>query len=142
MSSLSSRRRSARGFTLVELMIVVAVVAILASIAYPSYNDAVRKSRRGQAKADLLEVAQMAERFRTVNGTYAGFTVPTTKANSPSTGTARYTVAVSNATAAGYTLTATPVSGAGQERDAKCLALTLTQSGAKSATGSDPSVCW
>lgn len=141
MSKSPSRSRL-HGFTLIELMIVVAVVAILASIAYPSYNDAVRKSRRGQAKADLLEVAQLAERFRTVNGTYSGFTVPSGNANSPNTGTARYTLAVSNATAAGYTLTATPVSGAGQDNDAKCLALTITQSGAKSASGSDPSVCW
>ncbi|MDW7601742.1 prepilin-type N-terminal cleavage/methylation domain-containing protein, partial [Stenotrophomonas maltophilia] len=58
--------RLARGFTLIELMIVVAVVAILAAIAYPSYSEHVRKSRRAQAKADLVEYAQLAERFHTV----------------------------------------------------------------------------
>ena len=72
-------RSAAAGFTLIELMIVVAVVAILAAIAVPSYQEQVRKSRRAQAKADLVEYAQMAERFFTVNNTYVGFTLPTTQ---------------------------------------------------------------
>ena len=141
MSNLLPSRRGARGFTLIELMIVVAVVAILAAIAYPSYSDAVRKSRRGQAEADLLEIAQLAERFRTVNGSFNGFAIPATKTNSPNTGTARYRLAVAT-TASTFNLTATPVSGGGQEKDTKCLELSLTQAGVKGATGPDGVDCW
>ncbi|MCC4620365.1 type IV pilin protein, partial [Xanthomonas cassavae CFBP 4642] len=68
-----SQRAAGNGFTLIELMIVVAVVGILAAVAYPSYAEHIRKSRRAQAKADLVEYAQMAERSHTTNNTYASF---------------------------------------------------------------------
>ncbi|MFE0501807.1 type IV pilin protein [Lysobacter soli] len=142
MSKIQSRRGSVRGFTLIELMIVVAVVAILGAIAYPAYTDAVRKSRRGQAKADLLQITQVAERFRTVNGTYEGFEVPEAKQTSPEEGPARYEIEVSNRTASTFTLTATPVTGSGQEHDEKCMELSITQAGVKEASGSDPDACW
>ncbi len=77
---MSSRgNRLASGFTLIELMIVVAVVAILASIAYPSLPGIRAQGASRQAKADLLEYAQLAERFHTVNNTYVNFTLPTTQ---------------------------------------------------------------
>ena len=60
LSRMAAKR--APGFTLIELMIVVAVVAILVAIAYPSYQEQIRKSRRAQAKADLVEYAGLAER--------------------------------------------------------------------------------
>src|SRR5690554_6217446 len=90
-----SQRLTQTGFTLIELMVVVAVVAILAAIAIPSYQEQVRKSRRGQAQADLVELAQRAERSHTVNNTYAEFwdDVPTDHRVSPRTGTAYYNVA-------------------------------------------------
>ena len=142
----------ARGFTLIELMIVVAVVAILAAIAYPSYADSVRKGRRGQAKADLMELSQLAERWRTVNNTYVGFgnpggdgTLAGDLGRSPRTGDAYYAVRISNATANTFTLTADPVAGKGQDKDTRCLAMIIDQAGAKDvgtgATGS-PSDCW
>ncbi|WP_439844578.1 type IV pilin protein, partial [Aeromonas veronii] len=59
-----------RGFTLIELMIVVAVVAILAAIAYPSYNNYMAAAKRAEAKAVLLEAAQYLEREFTANGNY------------------------------------------------------------------------
>ncbi len=82
-----------RGFTLIELMIVVAVVAILSAIAYPSYTEHVRKSRRAQAKVDLVEYGQLAERFHTVQNTYSGFTLPT-NVSPREGGTAAYTLAL------------------------------------------------
>ena len=59
-----------RGFTLIELMIAVAVVGILAAIAYPSYQEHVRKARRADAQTALLELAQFMERHYTANGRY------------------------------------------------------------------------
>ena len=60
-----------RGFTLVELLIVVAIIGILAAIVYPSYQDSVRKSRRADAKAVMAEAAQFMERFYTENFCYS-----------------------------------------------------------------------
>ena len=59
-----------RGFSLIELMIAVAVVGLIASIAYPSYLDYVRKANRAEAQGSILELAQWMEREFTVNGTY------------------------------------------------------------------------
>jgi type IV pilus assembly protein PilE len=63
---------SSRGFTLIELMIVVAVIGILAAVAYPSYQDSVRKSRRADGQTALLQAVQVAERFFTRNNSYLG----------------------------------------------------------------------
>jgi len=144
-------RRAARGFTLIELMIVVGVVAILGAIAYPSYTDSVRKGRRGQAKADLLELAQLAERWKTVNNTYVGFGAPGGDCvlggnfgRSPRTGATAYYDVCINATATTFTLTARPLSGTDQARDTRCGQLSIDQAGVKTKSGSAASVsdCW
>ena len=123
------------GFTLIELMIVVAVVAILAAIAYPNYTEYVRKSRRAQAKADLVEYMQLAERFHTVQNTYVGFVLP--KTFSPREGgTAAYTLAPSQQTQSGLVITATP--GAAQASD-KCGTLSIDQASRKTPARSE---CW
>lgn len=136
-----SGMKSTHGFTLIELMIVVAVVAILAAIAYPSYQEQVRKSRRAQAKADLIEYAQAAERYFTVNNTYVDFELPTDK--SPREGTASHyglTPAGKFDTADTFTITATPQGGQTADR---CGNLTITNTGRKGKTGSaDLSECW
>ncbi|UHQ22181.1 type IV pilin protein [Lysobacter sp. 5GHs7-4] len=133
-------RTEARGFTLIELMIAVAIAGILVAVAVPAYQDSVRKARRGQAKADLMEISQQAERFRTVNGTYVGFDIPTGMGVSPRQGTAYYTIAIENRTVNGYTLTATPQGS--QVQDSLCGALGLNAAGTKSAASSDISRCW
>lgn len=103
-----------RGFTLIELMITVAIVGILAAIAFPSYQEFIAKSRRSEAKAELLKAEGWLERFYNENNRYtqagsatanAAFTTKFRQA--PATGSANYTVTASFATTA-YTLTFVP----------------------------------
>ncbi|KAF1686161.1 pilus assembly protein PilE [Pseudoxanthomonas broegbernensis] len=123
----SRRARRVRGFTLIELMITVVIVAILVALAYPAYNDHVRKARRAQAKADLVEYAQLAERWHTVNNTYASFDPGVTQ--SPREGsTVYYAVEVSDLGAATFTITATPQGGQTADR---CGTLTINQVGVR-----------
>jgi type IV pilus assembly protein PilE len=121
---LAKRRHAqARGFTLIELMIVVAIVAIIAAVALPSYFGSVRKSRRADAITALNQIAQAQERWRANNASYttvltnAGLNVP-----NPSSG--YYTLAVSSVSGTGYTATAT-AAGA-QLKDTTCTSMTLT----------------
>ena len=120
---------SSRGFTLVELMIVVAIVGILAAVAYPSYQDSVRKSRRADGKTALLQSVQVAERWFTQNNTYAGTPVAAASAEG------HYTLAfVGNATT--FTITATP---GGLQASDPCGALTVNELGVKGGGMAD---CW
>lgn len=122
------------GFTLVELMIVVGIVAILAAIAIPAYNDQVRRSRRAAAQGILTEVAQCMERFNTSNGTYVGGDAGCQPAVSPF-----YNYVINVASRNTYTVTAAPDSASGQTNDA-CGTLGLNQAGQKTHTsGTD---CW
>ncbi len=127
----------ARGFTLIELMIVVAVIAILASIAYPSYQEYVRKARRGLAKADLVEYAQLAERSRTVNNTYANFALPANKSPREANSPAMYNISFAqDPTASSITIQAVPTGG--QTKD-KCGTLSINQAGVKTPADAG---CW
>lgn len=123
-------------------MVVVAVVAILATIALPSYQDSVRKSRRGQAKADMLEITQALERHYTIQRDYSSFVVPPTFEQSPRQGEADYVITGFAAmTATAYELTATPQGG--QVNDTRCGTLRIDSRGRKFVSGSDPVAdCW
>jgi type IV pilus assembly protein PilE len=128
----SDHRRRSGGFTLIELMIAVAIVGILAAIAYPSYQEQIRKGRRADAMAQLVTLAQAYERFYTSNNTYEGFwdTVPAAQKNSPTEGTAYYTLERTAETRTAFTITAERQSAGNQTSD-RCGDLTINQAGTK-----------
>lgn len=142
-------QKPSRGFTLIELMITVAIVGILAAVAYPSYQDSVRKSRRADAKAVLLEAAQWMERFYTENNRYdqdtggTAVALPTSLAASPKDGATKYYNIAFNPAAAQstFTLRATPTSNGGQDND-PCGYLTLNNLGQKGVESSTVEKCW
>lgn len=133
---------SAKGFTLIELMIVVAVIGILAAIAYPSYQDSIRKSRRADAKSALLELAQFMERNYTLSNRYdldsGGVAVALPFTETPKDGTAKYyDLTISASAAQSFTLAAAPKNA--QASDV-CGTLSITNTGVKAATGTGQ--CW
>jgi len=115
------------GFTLIELLIAIAIVGILAALAYPSYQDSVRKTHRAEAQGDLMELASFMERYYTENNAYTGAVLPFTQ--SPRTGAAYYTIAVNIPDALTYTITATAQALGGQSSDT-CGDMTVTNTGA------------
>jgi type IV pilus assembly protein PilE len=104
--------KKARGFTLLELMIVVAIVAILAALAITSYGKQVRKSKRAEAKQVLADWAVRQEKYRSNNASYATcdqLLSPGTCANFNSSNVYKnYTFAVTAQSATGFTMTAVP----------------------------------
>jgi len=130
------------GFTLIELMVVVAVIGVLAAIAVPSYTQYIERGYRSGAKAALLDAAQFMERYRSVNFKYVDAAdvapaLPATLQVSPKEGSKRYDIALV-ATATSFTLTATPSGWV----DGNCGNLTLTNLGEKGQASGDANSCW
>jgi type IV pilus assembly protein PilE len=127
------------GFTLIELMVAVVIIAILASVAYPAYQDSVRKGRRVDAKVALMEAAQIMERYFTENMTYA--TAPTTLIPATSTN-GDYAVSLVTNTASSFQLKAVPSST--RQTGDPCGTYTLDGAGNKDVTGGTltKSACW
>jgi type IV pilus assembly protein PilE len=162
MMQLNPRYRTPhRGFTLIELMVTIVVIAILAAIAIPSYQNSVRHSRRTDAKSALLDLAAREQNLyatTTAYGStpasvgYSGAAFPVTVGSGYYSVNVTLTAAVAptsstvTGTPAGFTLVATPVAGTTQAGDTACASFTLTSAGQQSALTSggtdNTSICW
>lgn len=168
MSAHRSRARtSQQGFTLIELVIVVAIVGILAAVAYPSYRESVLKGRRAEARAALMELMQQQERFMTQRNTYMSFTnsAGTAAAVSPSQTSVPFKIfSGDQGTNPAYWLSASQCPAATEGgtapaintcvqvvatptfTDSKVNVLTMTSTGVKACTGAasstNPALCW
>lgn len=138
-------RRFSRGVTLIELLTVVAVIAILASVAVPSYRRYLIRAQRTEAKVALLQLQTAQEKFYMQNNAFtdkiadappAGLGIP----NSTETGKYAVTVVVTGQT---YVATADPTTTGGQKDDKDCAAFTITEKGVRGVTGTKPvQTCW
>ena len=156
---LHARTPCSRGFTLMELMIVVVIATILVSIAVPSYLSEVRQSRRAEAKTAVLDLASREERYFSTNGSIYSITptdlgYPGGAFPAPVGSDNYYTITVcspaancdpnANVPAApSYYITVTPVAGGSQAGDTQCQSFSVDSTGQQFATGTIPSQqCW
>lgn len=139
-----------RGFTLIELMITVAIIGILASIAYPSYTKYVREARRAEAQSEMLRIQLGLEKWRANRASYRSDATPSVPGSATTNTPANagfsnintyYTYTITGTTGSAYTINATAVAGKSQVNDVaggtSCTPLTLDQGGAKGPAG-----CW
>lgn len=134
-----------QGFTLIEIMIVLAIIGIVAAIAVPSYASYITKANRTDAMQFLLEVAGEQQRFFSENNAYAsamsalGYGTEDT-AGSPE---GHYTISISAPdNASSYVLSATPADGSTQVKDDVCQVFTVDSTGAKGNAGGSSDDCW
>lgn len=125
------KAKGSRGFTLIELMIAVAIVALLAAVAYPSYQNAMIKGRRAAAQTALADVAQRQQQFLLDNRAYAG-TTAALKLTLPSDVTSYYDVVIDVPATTPPTFTATATPKGSQTSDGP---LTINNAGVKTPAG-------
>ena len=139
--------RRQHGFTLIELMVVLVVLAILTAIAYPSYTSQVMKSRRADGIAALNRAAMEMESCRSDQASYfhCELKPPPNQIHNRTSEDGFYLITTpASATATAYSLVATPVVGSAQANDTRCTTLTLDSQGNRgySGTAPDADTCW
>ncbi len=133
---MMATRSLGAGFTLIELMIALVIIALLAGLALPSYLDSIQRARRGDGQASLLRLQLEQEKWRANNLSYSSSLSDLGLGGSSADGF--YSLAITSANATGFTATATATSS--QSSDTDCLTLTLVQTGANTTT--TPAECW
>lgn len=139
MKWILKNRKNDLGFSLLELMIVVGIIAIISAIAFPSYSRYILKSRRSEAMTNLVKFQAAYEEYNAQNNTYpASNTLPPAITPIPSTTYYSYTSAT---TASSYTITATAIAGKSQVKDKEgavaCSTMTINNVGTQT-----PAACW
>lgn len=147
-----SKMWRSKGFTLVELMIVVAIVGILTAIAYPSYSEYVLRGRRAEARTALLDLMQQQERYFTQNNSYLAFSTDNAGVTTPTTVPFKH-YSGENPTSGHYYLSAAACTGininlcvnltaAPKHTDAGAGTLAFNSTGLKDCSVTDKSKCW
>lgn len=153
MCILNSENKQSRffenGFTLIELMIVVAILAIISSIALPSYNSYVARAHRADARTQLMSASQYMQRFYAANdrfdadrsGAAIATLIPTNLTIAPGEGAALYRLTIT-ATASDFSLTMAPIAGSKMANDV-CGGFTVNALGVTGVTGTESrDNCW
>ena len=127
--------RNSKGFTLIEVMIVVAIIAILVALAVPAYNGYVERARRADGKSALLNLHLEQGKWRASHTTYTGTVADVSSGTSPD---GHYTIAITANSATAFTATATPQ---GAQSGDSCGTFTITQAGPDVSTAAKEK-CW
>lgn len=133
-----------RGFTLIELLICIVIVALLATIALPSWRDVLTRSRRADATTALYAVAAAQERYRLVHGRYAIDADPAPPVGLGLGQSERgwYVLRIEAADTTRFTASARPAAGSPQAGDAACRIMTIDETGRRGSTPAPPGTCW